>query len=150
MLARFLFLRVAIATRTLEGAMGAMRVPYDPQDPRLSLASRSTRWRARKRGWWCPGYRQRIVIPSDEPLSEEDGLRILELARRGTLAAMMLLGLDGDLDGEIEDAQQTAALRLLELAGHQGFASDDFCLVVARNAASTFFKSVLTRRKYEK
>lgn len=127
-----------------------MRVPYDPKDPRLASASRTTRWRARKRGWWCPGYRTREVCPAPQ-LSEQDAKRIISLARKAAMAAIRQFGCDTLSPFEPSDVVGEAILRLIELAGHPKFSHDGFCFVAALNAARKFIKTeVFTPARYVK
>jgi hypothetical protein len=120
------------------------RVPISQGNP-----SRTTRWRAKRRGgWWCPLYHQRLIKTAGTPPAE----LVYSSSRRGAFLALALLRLDPEALSpfEVEDLIQEGALRLLQLAGHPGFENPRWRMIAARNAALTFIKGNLTWRRYEK
>ena len=116
-----------------------MRIKYDSSDPRLALASRTTRWRAKKRGWFCPEYHRRNIQISDGPINWKH-IRIS--AYSGALAALHRFGLEAHqiAPWELSDLANEGIVRLYELSAHPKFHCWEWAARVAENAASDFLK----------
>ncbi len=112
--------------------------------------SRSTTWRAQKRGYLIVGYHQKL-IDHDPNWVDSHIEEIEEAARLGAFRALMQHGMSPkELYGAIdfEDLVSEGKLRIIELSGDPNINSREWKIAVARNAAGNLIDKFITTKKY--
>lgn len=111
--------------------------------------SRTTAWRSRKRGWYCPGYHKRYVKPGQKYLPEPQS--VLRLAYSCAIRVCDSLGLTGvggrDTVVQVDDLAQIAALRALEVRNNRRAAKPQWLFAVMRNAVRDALKKERIRAR---
>lgn len=104
--------------------------------------SRTTAWRAKKRGKLFQAYHERVIMP-DSVWAETHAQELKESAEAGSRIAMRKLNkiLPEIRPFEFSDLVSTAYVRLMELSGHPNREISHWRNTVARNAVLDFIKT---------
>lgn len=111
---------------------------------------KATAWRAKNRGYFWKDYHKREINISD---GEIDYNKIEQLVKKGIASSVkMLMSRTGFSSLKefmspysIEDVEQEAMLRVLQLTGHSNFSNDGFIVNVAKNVVRSFFQKYLKK-----
>lgn len=104
--------------------------------------SRSTAWRARKRGYLCLDYHKKEIVIDNKNIQS----KFFTSGEVYKLAWKLVWNLYSDFQDK-EDLVQEAVLRLLELSGHHGFSSPKWRYTVAKMAMMTYMKNYHNKNK---
>lgn len=100
---------------------------------------RATAFRARKRGYLCPGYRDREIKIASEGFSPEEAYRVAKIVFFRHFSFFWEMK---------DDCLQEAVRRLLELSGHPDSSKFFFKYACAKNAMRDLLKKERNWRKF--